>query len=39
MRRAALAAEVARLFAAHRGIYGSPRITADLIRILVTPWP
>jgi putative transposase len=29
-RRAALAAEVARLFAAHRGTYGSPRITADL---------
>jgi putative transposase len=29
-RRAALAAEVARLFAGHRGTYGSPRITADL---------
>lgn len=29
-RRVALAAEVARLFAAHRGTYGSPRITADL---------
>jgi len=29
-RRAALAAEIARLFAAHRGTYGSPRITADL---------
>jgi putative transposase len=29
-RRAALAAEVRRLFAAHRGTYGSPRITADL---------
>ena len=29
-RRAALAAEVGRLFAAHRGTYGSPRITADL---------
>jgi putative transposase len=29
-RRVALAAEVARLFAAHRGRYGSPRITADL---------
>jgi putative transposase len=29
-RRAALAAEVARLFAAHRGTCGSPRITADL---------
>jgi transposase InsO family protein len=29
-RRAALAAEVARLFKAHRGTYGSPRITADL---------
>ncbi len=29
-RRAALAAEVARLFRAHRGTYGSPRITADL---------
>jgi putative transposase len=29
-RREALAAEVARLFAAHRGTYGSPRITADL---------
>ena len=30
VRRAALAAEVGRLFAAHRGTYGSPRITADL---------
>ncbi|HVK21911.1 MAG TPA: IS3 family transposase [Actinokineospora sp.] len=29
-RRAQLAAEIARLFAAHRGRYGSPRITADL---------
>jgi putative transposase len=29
-RRAALAAEVARLFRAHHGTYGSPRITADL---------
>jgi len=29
-RRAALAAEVARLFRAHGGTYGSPRITADL---------
>ena len=29
-RRRALAAEVRRLFAAHRGTYGSPRITADL---------
>ena len=29
-RRAALAAEVARLFKAHDGKYGSPRITADL---------
>jgi putative transposase len=29
-RRAALAAEVARLFEAHDGKYGSPRITADL---------
>ena len=29
-RRAALAAEIARLFAAHHGTYGSPRITADL---------
>ena len=29
-RRAALAAEVARLFHARRGTYGSPRITADL---------
>jgi len=29
-RRQALAAEVARLFAAHRGRYGSPRITDDL---------
>ena len=29
-RRAALAAEIRRLFAAHRGTYGSPRITADL---------
>ena len=29
-RRAALAAEVRRLFKAHRGTYGSPRITADL---------
>jgi transposase InsO family protein len=28
--REALAAEVRRLFAAHRGTYGSPRITADL---------
>jgi transposase InsO family protein len=30
VRRAALAAEVRRLFRAHRGTYGSPRITADL---------
>lgn len=30
VRRAALAAEVRRLFKAHRGTYGSPRITADL---------
>ena len=29
-RREALAAEVRRLFAVHRGTYGSPRITADL---------
>ena len=29
-RRQALAAEVRRLFSAHRGTYGSPRITADL---------
>jgi transposase InsO family protein len=29
-RRQALAAEVRRLFLAHRGTYGSPRITADL---------
>jgi putative transposase len=29
-RRARLAAEVSRLFGAHRGTYGSPRITADL---------
>ena len=29
-RRQALAAEVRRLFRAHRGTYGSPRITADL---------
>jgi transposase InsO family protein len=29
-RRQALAAEVGRLFQAHRGTYGSPRITADL---------
>ena len=29
-RREALAAEVRRLFAAHQGTYGSPRITADL---------
>ena len=29
-RRAVLAAEIARLFRAHRGTYGSPRITADL---------
>jgi transposase InsO family protein len=29
-RRAALAAEAARLFTLHRGTYGSPRITADL---------
>jgi putative transposase len=29
-RREALEAEVRRLFAAHRGTYGSPRITADL---------
>jgi transposase InsO family protein len=29
-RREALRAEVARLFALHRGKYGSPRITADL---------
>jgi len=29
-RREALKAEVARLFALHRGKYGSPRITADL---------
>jgi hypothetical protein len=28
--RAALAAEVARLFKAHNGTYGSPRLTADL---------
>ena len=29
-RRAQLAAEIGRLFAAHRGRYGSPRITAEL---------
>jgi transposase InsO family protein len=29
-RRAKLKVEIARLFAAHRGTYGSPRITADL---------
>jgi len=29
-RRAALAAEIRRLFTIHRGTYGSPRITADL---------
>lgn len=29
-RRAQLAVEIARLFAKHRGTYGSPRITADL---------
>jgi len=29
-RREALAAEIRRLFRAHRGTYGSPRITADL---------
>src|SRR2546429_9875637 len=29
-RREVLAAEVRRLFKAHRGTYGSPRITADL---------
>jgi putative transposase len=29
-RRAVLAAEIARLFKAHQGKYGSPRITADL---------
>jgi putative transposase len=29
-RRAQLTAEIGRLFAAHRGRYGSPRITADL---------
>jgi putative transposase len=29
-RRRALAAEIRRLFRAHRGTYGSPRITADL---------
>ena len=29
-RRARLAAEIGRLFAAHRGRYGSPRITAEL---------
>ena len=29
-RRAILSTEIARLFAAHRGTYGSPRITADL---------
>jgi putative transposase len=29
-RRARLKVEIARLFAAHRGTYGSPRITADL---------
>jgi putative transposase len=29
-RRQALAAEIRRLFTAHRGTYGSPRITADL---------
>lgn len=29
-RRAQLTAQIRRLFAAHRGRYGSPRITADL---------
>ena len=29
-RRKVLAAQIARLFGAHRGTYGSPRITADL---------
>ena len=29
-RRARLKVEIARLFAQHRGTYGSPRITADL---------
>jgi putative transposase len=30
-RRARLSIEVARLFAAHKGRYGAPRITADLL--------
>lgn len=30
-RRVSLAVEIARLFAKHRGTYGSPRITADLV--------
>ena len=34
-RREALAAEVRRLFKAHRGTYGSPRITADLIHVVI----
>src|SRR4029453_18243413 len=29
-RRAKLKVEIARLFAVHRGTYGSPRVTADL---------
>jgi hypothetical protein len=39
VRRIALAAEIARLFAAHHGKYGSPRITADLREACGVPKP